>query len=375
MKWIIHATAMTLLAVGLLPTASAQTLTVTVDCNRGQTITDALRQGDARKPLVVVVRGTCNEHVSISRDDVTLRGQPGTGATINGPSATTDTILILKDAVNIEDLTVTGGYNGIRLQGPSYAGVKNVLVRNTAFNGIIVRAGDIAIENSTVEYAGGSGLALARAASARVFGNSNFRYSHVNGIHAQDNSTVLVNGGTVSDNEGHGINVDYGSSGTVNNVEIFNNTTGILVSTSHASVGGGNRIHHNREFGVLAQAGAVLGLNGSKVHDNGRTGVLGYLGPTIVMNSNEITGNGESGVFCLNDCTLQVTSDRITGNAHHGIGVQRRSTLIDLGPLDEPTDASGNSWVDLWCGDKESSVDLGSNFNGTVDPACTGFDD
>jgi hypothetical protein len=31
--------------------------------------------------------------------------------------------------------------------------------------------------------------------------------------------------------------------------------------------------------------------------------------------------------------------------------------------------------VDLWCGDRESSVDLGANFTGTVDPACTGFND
>ena len=100
--------------------------------------------------------------------------------------------------------------------------------------------------------------------------------------------------------------------------------------------------------------------------------MLGYLGATVVMNGNEITDNGESGVFCLNDCTLQISGDRITGNAHHGVGVQRRSTLIVLEPQ---TDASGNNWVDLWCGDKESSVDLGANFNGTVDPACTGFDD
>ena len=372
MKRIICATAVTLITVGLLPTASAQSLTVTVDCNRGQTIANALRQGDSRKPLVVVVRGTCNEHVSINRDDVTLRGQPGTGATVNGPNATTDTIVILKDAVNIEDLTVTGGYNGIRLQGPSYAGVKNVFVRNTAFNGIIVRAGDIAIESSTVEYAGGSGLVLGRGGSARIFNNSHFRYSHFNGIFAQNNSIVGMNGGTVSDNEGHGINVDYGSDGTINNVEIFNNATGVLVSTSRATVGGGNNIHHNREHGVLAQAGAVLGVNGTKVQHNGKVGVLGYLGATVVMNRNVITENGESGVFCLNDCTLQVTSDRITGNAHHGIGVQRRSTLIVLEPV---TDASGNNWVDLWCGDKESSVDLGSSFIGTVDPACTGFDD
>ena len=151
MKRMHLATAMALVSLAAVagpPAAPSQSNTFTVDCNRGQTIARALELGDFRKPVVINVRGTCNEHVSIGRDDVTLRGQPGTGATVNGPSASTDTILILKDAVNIEDLTVTGGYNGIRLQGPSYAGVKNVLVRNTAFNGIIVRAGDIAIDNS-----------------------------------------------------------------------------------------------------------------------------------------------------------------------------------------------------------------------------------
>ena len=365
------ATVVTLIAIGSMPTASAQTLTVTVDCSRGQTITQALRRGDSRKPLVVLVRGTCNEHVSISRDDVTLRGEPGTEPTVNGPDSARDTIVISKDTVNIEDLTVTGGFNGIRLQGPFFAGVRRVLVRNTANNGILLRAGDMELLDSTVENAGGSGLVLGRAASVRVV-NSHFRYSHFAGIFAQNNSTLTINGGTVSDNEGHGINVDYGSDGTIGNVEIFNNATGVFVSTSHASIDGGNNVHDNREYGVVAQAGAVIGVNGTTVEGNGKTGVLGYLGATIVMNSNEITGNGESGVFCLNDCTLQVTSDRITGNGHHGIGVQRRSTLIALEP---ETDASGNTWVDLWCGDKESSVDLGPNFNGTVDPACTGFDD
>jgi hypothetical protein len=340
--------------------------------SQGQKISSAIERGDARKPLVVLVRGTCNEHVSINRDDVTLRGQPGTEATVSGPNSTTDTIVILKDMVNIEDLTVTGGFNGIRLQGPSYAGVRNVQVRNTANNGIIVRAGDIAIENSTAEYSGGSGLVLGRGGSARIFGNSHFRSNQVHGIFAQSNSIVGMNGGTVSDNEGHGINVDYGSDGTFNNVEVFNNDTGILVSTSRATVGGGNTIHHNREHGVLAQAGAVLGVYGTKVQHNGQIGVFGYLGATVVMGSNEITDNGGTGAFCMNDCTMQISGDRITRNGETGVSVQRRSTLIVLEPT---TDASGNNWVDLWCGDKESSVDLGANFIGTVDPACTGFDD
>jgi hypothetical protein len=339
----------TVLAAGVLGTASAQTITYTVDCSKGQTISSAIERGDARKPLVVNVRGTCNEHVTISRDDVTLRGQPGTGATVNGPNSGTDTILILKDTVNIENLTVTGGFNGIRLQGPSYAGVTNVLVRNTAGNGILVRAGDIAILNSTVEYAGGSGVMLARGASARIV-NSSFRNCHVSGITADSNSTVGVNGGTVSNNERQGITVSAGSQGNINNAEILGNT-------SH---------------GVLAQAGSVLGVSGTKVRNNGEIGVFGYLGATVVMNRNEITDNGGTGVFCMNDCTLQVSGDRITRNGQTGVSVMRRSTLIALEPT---TDASGNNWVDLWCGDKESSVDLGANFTGTVDPACTGFDD
>ena len=45
--------------------------------------------------------------------------------------------------------------------------------------------------------------------------------------------------------------------------------------------------------------------------------------------------------------------------------------------------ATGNGWVDLWCGDSETSVDGvddlsvdgGDFFDGTVDEACTGFDD
>jgi hypothetical protein len=361
-----------LVATALVGSASAQTISFTVDCSKGQTIGAALQRGDARKPLLLMLRGTCNESVSINRPDVTLRGQPRGHATVNGPNSTTDTIVILKDTVNIEDLTVTGGLNGIRLQGPFYAGVRNVQVRNTANHGIVVRAGDIAIENSTVEHAGGSGLALSRGASARIFNNSHFRYSHLDGINVQGNSTVGVNGGTVSDNEGQGIAVDNGSQGTINDVEIFNNTTGILVSTSQATVGGGNNIHHNREHGVLAQAGAVLGVFGTKVQHNGQVGVFGYLGATVVMGSNEITDNGGSGVFGMNDSTLQIGGERITRNGETGISVQRRSTLI---VEESGADASGNNFVDLWCGDKESSVDLGSNFIGTVDPACTGFDD
>jgi len=62
--------------------------------------------------------------------------------------------------------------------------------------------------------------------------------------------------------------------------------------------------------------------------------------------------------------------------------VMLASRVIFTGP--EITYGGGNrGWVDLWCGDKESSVDgvVGMTvdgevfFNGTVSDTCTGFDD
>lgn len=74
MRRIWFAGAATLLVAGMLGSTSAQTITYTVGCSMGQTVSAAIRRGDARQPLEVVVRGTCNECVLIDRDDVTLRG-------------------------------------------------------------------------------------------------------------------------------------------------------------------------------------------------------------------------------------------------------------------------------------------------------------
>jgi hypothetical protein len=51
--------------------------TVTVDCAKGDTLAKALGQGNAGKPLLLLVRGTCSESVRIERDDVTLRPDAG----------------------------------------------------------------------------------------------------------------------------------------------------------------------------------------------------------------------------------------------------------------------------------------------------------
>jgi hypothetical protein len=362
--------AIAVLAAGMASSASANTISFTVDCASGQSIGAVIARSDARKPMLVIVRGTCEESVTINREDVTLRGDPRVGGTLVGTPGV-DTILITASRVNIEDLTVVGGNIGIRLQGPFYAGVRDSTVTMTTGPGILVRAGDIAIIGTTVDGAGSSGLALHRGASARI-SNSHFSNSHFAGIYAEANSTVNAGGGSMTGNGGPGAQLEGSSHGTFSGIDIRDNEIGILVSESQARIDG-NTISGNRQHGVLAQAGAKVGLNANTITLNQQDGVVGYLGPTLVLHGNEITDNTGTGVACDLNCTLQIGGARITRNAVHGILVMRDSLLM----LNEPTtDAGGNyGWVDLWCGDKETSVDGLANFIGSVSDTCTGFDD
>jgi len=61
-----------------LPSAESGPSIVSVDCTQGQTITKALQQLVGVKQLSHhdQVKGTCNENVTLLRDDVTLIADP-----------------------------------------------------------------------------------------------------------------------------------------------------------------------------------------------------------------------------------------------------------------------------------------------------------
>lgn len=393
MRRMILATAVALTAIGTLPAASAQSNTFTVDCNRGQTVAKALDLGDFRKPLVVNVRGTCREFVTITRDNVTLRGDPA--AEILAPDNAHDLLTVSADRVTLENLTLTGGMAGLSQDhAPSFI-ARNCTIQDSSGIGVRVRVGDARLINCTVQRAGGIGVSAVRGGSVVLSGGSRVLDSAGAGMSASGNSLVSLVGTTVTgsgeqgvrvseasqasigseskivDNAGDGIEVQSGSHASINNSEIAHNQSGIVVSgSSGATIGGGNFIHHNRLDGVLAQAGAMVGIDQNVIANNSRDGVLGYLGATVVMHGNEITDNGATGVSCRSNCTLQIGGLRVTRNAFHGVAIQLDSTLILEAPT---TDATGNGWVDLWCGDTESSADgLAEYFLGSTE-GCTDF--
>jgi hypothetical protein len=390
---MILATAVALTAIGAMPTASAQSNTFTVDCNRGQKIATALELGDFRKPVVINVRGTCREFVNITRANVTLRGDPA--AEIVAPDNAHDLLTVSADRVALENFTLTGGLTGLSQDHAPTFTARNVVVQDTSGIGARVRVGDARLNNCTVQRSGGVGIAVARGGSVILSNGSQVLDSAGAGISADrhglvslDKSTVMRSGeqgirlneasqasiGNVSkivDNAGDGIEVQTGSHASINNSEIAYNQTGIVVSgPSGANIGSGNSIHHNRQYGVLAQAGAMVGIDENLIANNNLDGVFGYLGATVVMHGNEITDNGATGVSCRSNCTLQIGGLRVTRNAFHGVAIQLDSTLRLEAPT---TDATGNGWVDLWCGDTESSADgLAEYFLGSTE-GCTGF--
>src|SRR5204863_4934888 len=77
---------------------------VNVDCTQGETIAGALTRGNESRPLLVLIRGTCNESVLIDRSDVTLRGESGFGGGIAGPDPVVSTVIITASRVAIEGL-------------------------------------------------------------------------------------------------------------------------------------------------------------------------------------------------------------------------------------------------------------------------------
>lgn len=91
--------------------------TVRVDCTRGQSINEAMTKKPKAYSLIVEISGMCRENVVVTRDRVTLRGTDPAGDGIQAEENTdlTDPTLWVRGAglVNVENLTLTGGFSGL----------------------------------------------------------------------------------------------------------------------------------------------------------------------------------------------------------------------------------------------------------------------
>jgi len=369
MRRTVLATLAVLSAIGMLPTASAQSNAFTVDCNRGQKIAKALELGDFRKPLVINVRGTCSEFVTISRASVTLRGVPS--AEIVAPNQQGDLITVAADRATLENLTLTGGLTGLSQDHDPTFIARNVVVQDSSGDGVRVRAGDARMIGCTVQRSGGIGINVLRGGSVVLSGGSQVLASAKAGISASRNSMVSLNNSTIMGSGAQGVVLTENSQGTILNGSTIaeNAGNGIDVQMSQANIAGNNTIRDNGGYGI-GGFGSPIGIDDNTITGNQGDGVLGYIGTTLVLHGNEISGNGASGVTCMGNSLVQIGRATIENNGNNGITLAWGAKLI----LEEPaTTVSGNRDFALWCGDSESSFMAMAPLNTTDAIQCTDF--
>jgi len=337
-------------ALALLPLSGAaapEAFTISVDCSKNQTITSAIEKGNYSKPLLIRIKGTCRESVSITRDHVTLEGEPGIGATIEAPDTSSDVVDISGNDVTLDNLTLVGGNNGIRNRQARVT-VENCVIQDSAGDGVRSMVGDnLTLAGSTIQRAAGNGVSIGRH-GAGVISNSQILESMGSGIYAVRNASISARGNTIRGNHANGIFLDGASYGDFS----------------------ANEVGENQQHGMLIQGGSTAYINDSTISNNQWDGVHVYLGSTLNLSGNQVTENQASGVVGNAHSTVQIVTSQINGNTGDGIVMMLGSKLILEG---DKTRVHDNENFALWCGDEESSVNNLELLDWTGEVHCTGF--
>jgi parallel beta-helix repeat protein len=151
-----------------LMVATSGAATFHLVCGHQRTITEALRR--LRPGDTLFVSGACNENLQIQEQvvNITLDGQRT--ATINGPDASSSTILVRGDGITIRNFaSITGGETGITVTRGGAALIDSNVIQNTGTNGIVVTQSSSArIINNTIQGNPQSGIVITDSSSARI---------------------------------------------------------------------------------------------------------------------------------------------------------------------------------------------------------------
>ena len=283
--------------IGLFAT-SASAANRTVNCDEGQSIQDALEKGKgSASHLYIDVSGSCEEVVTIKRDDVTIDG--GENATVIG------TIVVEGgNRIIVREITITGpglgagavGGNlklikvvvtgnsglGVLAADSAYVGMSRSIIQNNVTTGVLARQGSsVFIRETSISGHEDYGIILTSNSTGNVVSNSTISGNYI-GISARNSSTVIVNNSDVLNNTNSGIEADNGANVVVDEgTTISSNPNYGIDASLHSSVLIGNSaITNNGSVGIKLQSDS-----GSRIDDD------------VTISGNDI-GNGNAGVFC-----------------------------------------------------------------------------
>lgn len=279
-----------------------------VRCDHGQTISHALESN--RQNLVIEFEGTCEEHVQILRDDVTLRGV-GTNPNLIGKVS-----VIGSDRVSLESFTVHNSFE---------SGIDFIRGAGGAITGVVSQDNPrrcIYIEGASVDITDSSAFRC----QIGIFNRS----GHVNFV------------GNITSNE--------------------NSVAGISASTGGSFVIlNGNIVTNNNFLGFVNQLAAETTFaNGSLTANNNASHGISMTSQGVLVHGTinvTATGNGGFGLFVVEGSTWSSfvnfgSATTLTGNSAGGALLAQRSTLV----LDGTATVTGNGGFGLLI--DESSLNM-----------------
>jgi len=362
----------------LVSAAYAQnTLTITVNCNNGQSLNRTLSELNKQTPAIVIVQGTCTEYVTIDGfESLTLRGQ--SGAAIQQPATNPHS--------NSYVLSITGS-QGITVSGLAVHSLPSI------FSGIGIGKGSSQVLLQDVHVDGSWGVSVYEESQVwLVKVNVNITAGYA-AISVFDKSDVHITGGLLMRPSNGLFNVGlFVGSGhvTMQGTTIRDMQTGIDIYASGSvdlvnvnPVGGVDVTIENPNGtninGVLVTDGSSLNLGGPGsprllISNAGQTWG-GNSGAVFVTNASSfdaeaslvVSGSRGQGVIVTNNSHATLAGSSITGGSHGGLVVANLST-IDVQPSSSLTLVGGNA-PDLFC-DSNSFITGTANLVGVPTVNC-----
>jgi hypothetical protein len=380
MKWTTRGILILLLLAASIAVAESPTQSITVDCNKGQSLNSTLSKLNKQTPNTVSVNGTCTEYVQITGfENLTLQGlagamllQPTTrmgnqlgllfigssrSVTLDGLSIQADTVTVSAIAIGhgstdirLRHLNIQGGTSGITIFEQSQVSIAYVTAQDPGFSALgVYDLSDVHVERS-------------------LFQDSTGALWHIGLFVGASHITMY---GTTINNMQVGI---QGYAGSIIDVVTF---------TTYYSTGGPTDVVIDNSAGtsyngVTIDTGGSLNVVSAKlvIHKPGQTyggttgGVLISDGAAMTASNGNlvITGSNGQGVMALNNSHATLSGTRVTGGSHGGL-VATNLSSIDVSAGTSLSVVGGNS-VDLFC-DPGSTITGSVNLSGVPSAQCT----
>ena len=315
-----------LLAVFLAIGRPVQAETLTVRCNRGETLSAAVAQ--AAPGDTIRLTGRCKETVVITTDDLTLTST--SGAIIDGQGAD-QAVLTIDGArrITLQGLTVQHGLRGVHARQGASVSLTGVTATKNTGQGLRIDDNTTArLTDCTAVHNGASGILVRDSSSAHFQGTITSQDNGGNGIGVFGAASVDFLGTTISsqNNGGTGISVVSSSSAFFD---------GATVTTNKNTYQGIN----------ISDASNVYFANTTQVEAKGNQSdglqLAAASNMTVQAESTfSATDNGGRGLAVLDAANLYVYNSTIEARASFWEGIEVAASSVQV--QDSTVSTSGN---------------------------------